>query len=378
MIVEKSDNEAKGQFSPRKLEQNHQAAPDWQKVSAPKWQQTLMALSDSAIEGKDRLYWMLTFRDWIAVNLNQNGCENELLLTELAANEPSHNEQHLICLSLMNQLAYRLCDWPLMIDIFKYLSVFRPTEKPSDFTEQVMVEVLHCAVAYWQLGQLETSLKFLSDYMPHFDETSALHQFYQQVSRDIDANHFSLSCKDNDELFICPLEEQHLSSFTWVYQDTQIAKLCNLPVFGDDEQWYQWLDNDQVNANKHVFAVNHLHWGFIGVVSIEVHDGVGFFYYWLGQDFQGGGLGPQAVNLLLEIAQQHMDMRCCYAKVFKDNIASQKAMGKMGFNPVPFGIDKPNDDQMYFYRGGVKQLEPWLQELVDLAAITDMDSKILP
>ena len=368
VIVEKRDNSSKGQFSPRKSEQNHRTAPDWQKMPALKWHETLVALNDTAIEGKDRLYWMLTFRDWIKVNLGADGL----------CREQSTPEQKLTCLSLINQLAYRICDWPLMIDIYDYLSTIRQATQADEYDEQFMVEVLHCAVAYWQLGLLDSSSELLIRYIPHFGEGSPLHQFYQQVNRDLESNHFSMSCPDNHELFICPLEEQHLSSFTWVYQDTQIAKLCNLPEFGNDEQWYQWLDTDQVNPDKHVFAVNHLHWGFVGVVSIEIHDGVGFFYYWLGQDFQGGGLGPQAVNLLLEIAQQHMDMTCCYAKVFKNNVASQKAMGKMGFKPVPFRIDHPNDDQMYFYRGEQKSSEIWLQELVNLAAITDIDSKILP
>lgn len=367
MIIEKNDNQSdkksKKQFSPRSIKQPHQATPDWQKVSAQKWLQTLVSLNESAIDGSDRLYWMLTCRDWIKVNVDASVTLDELQLN---------------CFVVMNQLAYRLCDWPLMIQIYPYINPIDQRSQPEDYDQQVLIETLHCAVAFWQLGHLDSAVNLLIDFMPHYEQNSPLHQFYQQVKRDIDANHFIVCSDDNPELYICPLEEQHLSSFTWVYQDSQIAKLCNLPEFNSDEQWYQWLDRDQVNPNKHVFAVNHELWGFVGVVAIEVHDGVGFFYYWLGQDFQGGGLGPQAVELMLGIAKEHMGMNCCYAKVFKHNIASQKAMTKMGFEPVPFAIDKPNDDQMYFYLGKSKSKQTWWQELVDLAAITDIDSKFLP
>ena len=363
MIVDKNDNNSSGQFRPSNSSLSQHVSPDWKKISVSTWQQMLLQLSDTEIAPKDRLYWMLICRDWLNVN-----CGDDMAVDDAQS----------VCLSLMNQLAYRLCDWPLIIAIYQQMAAKLPKFSLQKLDEQAMVDTLHCAVAYWQLGQLTTAEQFLHSKLALLPSDSPLHQFHQQILHDIARKPLYLVSPDNPALSLSPLEEQHLSSFSWVYQDTQIAKLCNLPEFNSDEQWFQWLDADQVNENKQVFAVNHRHWGFIGVVSIEVHQGVGFFYYWLGQDFQGGGLGPLAVKLLLEMAKKHLHMRCCYAKVFKNNVASQKAMGKLDFKPVPFMLAAPNDDQMYFYCGEPKARQHWWQELVALAAITDIDSQILP
>ena len=50
-------------------------------------------------------------------------------------------------------------------------------------------------------------------------------------------------------------------------------------------------------------------WGFVGSVSLVMHGEVGFFYYWIGRDFQGYGIGPEAVQLLLQAARERGDQQ---------------------------------------------------------------------
>lgn len=101
-----------------------------------------------------------------------------------------------------------------------------------------------------------------------------------------------------------------------------------------------------------VFAVLHREWGFVGSVSLILHRGAGFFYYWVGADFQGRGFGPEAVSILLRLARDVYGMRTCYAKVFSGNHRSQRGLSKLGFRPMSVQAALPDDDER-FYRLGV-------------------------
>lgn len=342
---------------------------NWQQLSPFKWFEHLQRLSDSYIAAEDRLYWMNAMRDWLQHNIS---------LTENSApayQNPQWSQETLEpVLVIMAELSYKLCDWPLIIEIHRYLQGFEH-HTPETWSE---VESLQLAVAYWQMGQLQEAKAHLASCLPFAEQDSPVISFYQQIERDISRTRFAVAdCRDG-ELQLCLLEEQHLSSFSWVYNDPQIAKLCNLPDFSDDEQWFDWLEKEQSNSCKALFAVVHQKWGIIGSVCIEVRDGAGFFYYWLGQDFQGGGYGPKAVLLMLTLAEKYLAMGCCYAKVFDYNLPSQKAMSKMGFKPLPFKLAPPNQSQLYFYRGPERPLEFLKEQLAQLMRYTDVDNQLLP
>jgi hypothetical protein len=49
----------------------------------------------------------------------------------------------------------------------------------------------------------------------------------------------------------------------------------------------------------------------------------------------------------------------------------------MDFIPVPFKIAEPHQDQMYYYCGDEKPTDVWAKELIELAAITDIDNVIV-
>ena len=167
-------------------------------------------------------------------------------------------------------------------------------------------------------------------------------------------DHFGLDDRQPDDgegLLLEPLAHHHLEDFAWQYHDPAIADLCCLPHFKDDEHWHRWLDETYDYGDQLPFAVIHQEWGFIGVVSLILQQGVGFFYYWVGPDFQGHGLGPRAASLLLREANERWGLNSCYAKVFDYNTPSRKALEKMGFEAL--GIQAaPPDEREIFYRIG--------------------------
>jgi RimJ/RimL family protein N-acetyltransferase len=148
-----------------------------------------------------------------------------------------------------------------------------------------------------------------------------------------------------------PLGHHHCADVAWQYWDPDIARLCCLPTFRDDEAWHRWLDACWGYGDQRLYAVLHRDWGFVGSVSLTMHGDLGFFYYWIGRDFQGQGLGPAAVRLLLADAFEHRGMTACYAKVFENNAPSRRALARLGFEPLDFRPAPPGDDELLYRLG---------------------------
>lgn len=153
------------------------------------------------------------------------------------------------------------------------------------------------------------------------------------------------------DLLLEPMGHHHLSDFAWQYYDPAIAERCSLPTFQNGDQWYRWLDHIYRGGDQRVDAVIHRQWGFIGSVSLILHGGIGYFYYWLGRDFQGQGYGPRAVALLLAAATERYGLHTCYAKVYDYNSPSRKALEKLGFEDIQVSAAAPDDNEMFYRRG---------------------------
>lgn len=167
----------------------------------------------------------------------------------------------------------------------------------------------------------------------------------------------------DDELRLEPLAHHHLHDFAWQYDDPSIAELCCLPHFQDNAHWHDWLDDIYRANDQRIFAVMHRDWGFIGCVNLIMQESVGFFYYWLGRDFQGYGLGPRAVSLMLAMARHDYGMRCCYAKVYEYNTPSRRALEKLDFEDLEIRGAAPDDDQLFYRRGEEQPVESMVNEL---------------
>lgn len=156
---------------------------------------------------------------------------------------------------------------------------------------------------------------------------------------------------EGDAMRLEPLGHHHCVDFAWQYWDPEIARRCCLPSFVDDAAWHRWLDECWGYGDQSLYAVIHRDWGFVGSVSLVLHGDLGFFYYWIGRDFQGQGFGPAAAGLLLEDGFARLGMRACYAKVFEDNAPSRRALAKLGFEALDFRPAPPHGDEMLYRLG---------------------------
>jgi RimJ/RimL family protein N-acetyltransferase len=314
------------------------------------WPQQLSQLNQQAIVAADRLHWMQVMREKLFGD-GQGG--------ELADLDDDSIAQPMI------ELAERLCDWPMAVYLREQID---PQVAQTDFA---IDNKSGLAEAYHQQGLLaEAGQCIRSCLLTHYQQPR-LAQYYWQLQRELSDGPFTPEDLQAGSLMLTPMTEYHLSSFCWVYADPQIGELCNLPDFDNDQHWLHWLAEAQTEPNKTLFVVVHREWGLIGSVSLEVYGGVGFFYYWLGADFQGHGFGPQAVALLLNAGANCLGLRCCYAKVFDHNTPSQKAMRKLGFRLLPFAVAAPYDDERVYYLGPDKAEQVLFAELEQLFVAQD-------
>ncbi|WDE08075.1 GNAT family N-acetyltransferase [Thalassomonas viridans] len=301
---------------------------------AVNWLETTRMLAHHQVGAERRLELMLQMRQ--AVSLEKPALSREQLL-------------------LASELAGYLSDWPLLALLCEKLLKTGPdkannrlAEAEASTANELCIKQSYCLE---QMGLYPQALAVLENQLLARPFDPELISTYEYCKSQWQQLPFALTDLQNDPLMLLPLTEQHLENFSWQYADSRIRKLCNLPKFTSNEQWLQWLDGCRQERGIYLFAVMHIEWGFIGSVSLEVYQGVGFFYYWLGSDFQGQGFGPQAVKILLSLAERYFSQDCCYAKVYHHNIPSQKALSKLGFTPLDFPVKAPFDNESFYYLG---------------------------
>ncbi|MCY7296154.1 GNAT family N-acetyltransferase [Alteromonas sp. a30] len=234
------------------------------------------------------------------------------------------------------KLARYLCDWPSL----KRLQPVVPT----------MLNPKEVALSERQMGRFDIAMTQIEQELLKFPSNKTLLYAREQVKRDWEAIPYSLQDLRADKINITPMMSNHVADFAWQYNDSDIAKRCSLPKFPSPKHWMHWLNLCLFDSNRHLFSVMHQDYGFIGSVSLQVYQDIGFFYYWLGPDFQGKGLGPKAVKILMQVGTKYHAMKQCYAKVFDYNTPSHKAIQKLGFSRLPFSALPPSEAEVFYYR----------------------------
>ncbi|WP_428243246.1 GNAT family N-acetyltransferase [Gynuella sp.] len=267
-------------------------------------------------------------------------------------------------------MAEYFCDWALLSQVSQ--AALSYANKYHDMFLQQYIRACWLATDYQQVRD-KCVRELLANPDRHWGE-QMLQTLHQHMHFSLEMCLGGYESLEYEQLLLEPLHEQHAESFLWQYLDSDIPQRCCLPDIRNLEHWYQWYDR-QLQPNVRTFAVLHRTWGFIGVVSLTQYRDIGFFYYWIGPDFQGNGFGPMAVNMLLAHAQKHAGLRCCYAKVFDDNRASISALNKLAFQPLPFRPQPPFAAEMLFYLGPAQGELALRAELSELLRI--MDSEIV-
>lgn len=222
--------------------------------------------------------------------------------------------------------------------------------------EASVEESITLASALWRMGRVEPATdqcRHLLLAHPHCARAADLHaELSRAHRRTCPFPPWEAALAQDGELRLVALGPSHARDFAWQYGDPAIARTCRLPSFESDAHWLAWLDGVQAHGDQVLFALVHEDCGFIGSVSLVLHQRVGFFYFWLGKDFQGLGLGPKAGKLLIDLARRAWDMKSCYAKVLAHNTASRRALEKIGFALQALPIDN-GDDTTHLYRWAI-------------------------
>ncbi len=259
-------------------------------------------------------------------------------------------------LSRVIAMAYHLCDWQLLICLDK-------SYKIEQLADQQII-----AYAHWKLGHWQHACHMLQQLMFTHPNHSELFGFYQHLVNLSELQR--LPCYFNEdaapELSLEPLSYHHCEEFLWQYWDPKIAELCCLPEMNTPDEWRDWFNMQLGFDDQTCHAVYHKEYGFVGVVSLIMHEQVGFIYYWLGKDFQAKGLGSKAAKLLMQMAIDIYGLDTCYAKVFTHNLASQQLLLKLGFKPMPFQAVAPFENETFFYWGEQKSDKEQAFELAEL------------
>lgn len=237
----------------------------------------------------------------------------------------------------LNTLVRHICDWPLLIQL-----------NSSEYLNPTTCEIVS---PYIQLGKFEKGLTIIQNSLNKCLEDKKLQELQAYLNNKLCEQPHTEFSNISDKLYITPLDYHHVGDFIWQFADPAIAQLCTLPKFESAEHWINWLYECKQDKHRHLYAVLHKEMGFIGSVCIQIHDGLGFFYYWLGKDFQGQGFGPQAVKLLLDVGYQRLGMTCCFTKIFDHNMPSLSAIAKLDFTTLPFSAKPPSDNEIFYYQG---------------------------
>ncbi len=268
-------------------------------------------------------------------------------------------------------LLWLWADWPLLVQVGEALA----SEQSLD-SERLQ----QCCIAYQQLGQPEAAYACYQALLAIATDDPALPALVEDLQLWCQWRAQQCVVVSADQtLQLEPLAPHHGEDFLWQFAEPAIAQLCDLPAFTEPEPWLEWLDQCYSVGDELLLAIIHPQWGFIGCVSLIIRDGLGFFYYWLGADFQGQGLGPQAVELLLQHATAHYGLHTCYAKAFHYNAPSIRAMAGLGFDELALQVAAPYQDERLFRRGPEQPLAQTVVEMQAFfrAAVIDV-SLVLP
>ena len=240
-------------------------------------------------------------------------------------------------------LAMQLNVWQVAKKIFILLTEHCPENAQYHF---------YLATVYLQTGQrtqarlaINMAVKLAPMNQQINDLSEQLHQWLEVCENDACYN---LDLGIDSDISLHPLAAHYSNDFLQQYRDPTIAVMASLPNYETHNELLSWLDTQQNRAEKHTYAVVHREHGFVGIVSFSVDNEDAFFYFWIGVDYQGQGVGVTAANLGMQMLRQTQAIKRFHTCVFKDNSRSLFAMNSLGFRQHETRAKAPNNDYLFF------------------------------
>jgi RimJ/RimL family protein N-acetyltransferase len=146
---------------------------------------------------------------------------------------------------------------------------------------------------------------------------------------------------------LVPLTTDHALAYFSHYQLNDIQQMTDLPRFANVREVCEWIKEETAVKNSYNFAIELPVTGFAGFVNLTVSEHAAFFGIWLGEKFQGLGLGTQTGRLICHHALQ-VGLSVIFTAAFLTNRRSILMLKKVGFDTLPIGAYAPHDDRAFF------------------------------
>lgn len=151
------------------------------------------------------------------------------------------------------------------------------------------------------------------------------------------------------ELTLEPVTIEHAAALLAQYQDPQIAELTRLPDLATLEEAVEWIVLQRATPDCMTCAVMHRCKGLVGMVSLRHDEAAGYFWFWMGGEHQGGGLGRRAAAMLFDLAAA-AGLRELFTSAYVDNARSRQALAALGFGQLDARAEAPDEDLLFFQR----------------------------
>lgn len=145
-----------------------------------------------------------------------------------------------------------------------------------------------------------------------------------------------------------PLAPQHAHALAYRFRDPETVRLTRLPVLETAAAARMWIEAQRADPRTTALAVVHPDMGLIGVTMLQRSGNDALATYWIGKDFQGRGLGREALSLLLDLAK-HLGITRVFASVLAGNDRSRALLRSAGFRVLPCEAAVSDDDMLEFH-----------------------------
>lgn len=145
-----------------------------------------------------------------------------------------------------------------------------------------------------------------------------------------------------------PLDVGHADALWYQYRDPQISVMTGLPPLPTLHATRCWITEHIADSSRRSYAIMHKNQGFIGYVGLSVADREAYFCFWIGADFQGGGISVEGGKLLMELGRKQ-GMAYAFTSAYQDNIRSLAALKKIGFAVLPVRALPPEHDRIFLF-----------------------------
>ncbi|HMQ67660.1 MAG TPA: GNAT family N-acetyltransferase [Ignavibacteria bacterium] len=128
------------------------------------------------------------------------------------------------------------------------------------------------------------------------------------------------------------ISDKHMDSLVKLLNNENVSKwLLHVPFPYSHEDAEKFIEKCRDNNTDHLFAIEKdgMHVGGIGIhIKGEHKAEIG---YWLGEEYWRKGYLTVALNKVIDLALNDLNLKRIYAGTFENNIASEKLLLKCGF-----------------------------------------------